>query len=168
MSTTLRRAPERPRRLRPVVRRPLLLAHVVVSVGLLGQGWVLIVLNLIALTTDDGALARSAYRLMEVLVFTGGIPLSLLSLVTGLVLAPAGPWGLFRHTWVFAKLLLLIGVVLVGTFLATPDVLAAHGPPYPDALQWPQVAVSAAQATMLLAATALSVYRPRGSLSPRR
>lgn len=152
--------PVPPRHLPRSVRRPLLLLHVVASVGLLGQGWVLVVLNLTALNTDDGELARAAYELMSVLVFAGGIPLSMASLVTGLILALGTHWGLLRHAWVFAKLLLLTGVILVGSFLFTPELLAEAGPPYPDALQRTQVAVVSAQVLMLLTATALSVYKP--------
>ena len=160
-TTTVRPSSGRPRRLSPHVRKPLLFLHVITSVGLFGEVWVLVVLNVTALTADDGEPARAAYRLMSVLVFAGGIPLSMAALVTGLVLALGSHWGLVRHAWVFAKLLLLVGVVLAGMFLFTPELLAEAGPPYSEAAQRSQVAVVSVQAVMLLAATALSVYKPR-------
>lgn len=159
-TTTELPSSRRPRRLPRHVRKPFLFLHIIASVGLLGEVWVLVVLNVTALTADDGELAHAAYRLMPVMVFAGGIPLSMAALVTGLVLAVGSHWGLVRHAWVFAKLLLLVGTVLAGMFLFTPELLAEAGPPYSEATQRPQVAVVSAQAVMLLTATALTVYKP--------
>ncbi|MFI6577420.1 hypothetical protein ACIBFB_16630 [Nocardiopsis sp. NPDC050513] len=170
-TTTPTRSPERrPRRLPPGVRKAVLSVHVIASVALLGEVWVLVVLNTAAATTDDAGLALSAYRLMSVLVFAGGIPLSTTALVTGLILAFGTAWGLLRHAWVFAKLVLLVAVVLIGMFLFTPERMAAEAAagPLADAEQWVQTAVVATQAVLLVVATALSVYKPRRTLQAGR
>ncbi|TDC45796.1 hypothetical protein E1281_29435 [Actinomadura sp. KC345] len=151
----------RPRR---STRKLLTVVHVASSVALLGEVWVLVVLNLTATLTSDGALAHAAYRLMGVLVFGGGIPLSMISLASGIALGLGSRWGIARHYWVFAKLLLLIGVILAGMLLFTPEAMAdatAGGASPSGGRQWTQVAVVSAQAAMLLTATALSVYKPR-------
>ncbi|TDC97742.1 hypothetical protein [Actinomadura sp. 7K507] len=156
---------------RPSTRKLITVVHVVSSVALLGEVWVLVLLNLTATQTSDAALAHSAYRLMSVLVFGGGIPLSFISLFSGIALGLGSRWGVARHYWVFAKLLLLIGVVLVGMVLFTPEVMAdatAGGASPSAGRQWTQVAVVSAQAVMLLAATALSVYKPRRRIGRRR
>lgn len=91
-------------RLARPVRKAVVVLHVVTSVALLGEMWGLVVLNLTATLTSDTELAHSAYRLMERLIFGGGVPLSLTGLATGVVLALSSPWGLLRHYWVFLKL----------------------------------------------------------------
>ena len=53
-----------------------------------------------------------------------GIPLSLTSLATGLVLGLGSKWGVFRYRWVTAKLLLNLSVILVGAFLIGPTTAA--------------------------------------------
>jgi hypothetical protein len=144
------------------------------SVALLGEVWGLVALNLYATATidSDRELARSAYRLMEVLVFAGGIPLSLLALVTGVVLAVTSHWGLVRHYWVFTKLLLLIAVILSGMLLFQPAPTAAAiaDGSVSDGQQVRQVAVVAVQLGMLGTATVLAVFKPRRRIGwwPRR
>ena len=156
---------------KPSTRKVITVVHVVASVALVGEVWGMVLLNLTATLTGDGTLANSAYRLMGVLVFGGGIPLSLTALVSGVLLAVGSRWGLARHYWVFAKLLLLIGVILAGMLLFTPEAMAdatAGGASAPAGRQWTQVAVVSAQLAMLLTATALSVFKPRGRIAWRR
>ncbi|MEU8122944.1 hypothetical protein AB0C21_29885 [Spirillospora sp. NPDC049024] len=155
----------------PPVRKTITVVHVVASVALLGEVWGLVLLNLTATLTSDGTLAHSAYRLMSVLVFGGGIPLSLTSLATGVALATGSAWGLARHYWVLAKLVLLIAVILAGMLLFTPEAMAdatAGGADPSAGRQWWQVAVVSCQVVMLLTATALSVFKPRGRVGGRR
>lgn len=148
-------------------RRIVLVVHIASSVALMGEVWVLVVLNLRATLTADPVLARSAYTLMETLIFAGGIPLSLISLASGITLALTSKWGLLRHYWVFTKLLLQIAVILVGMLVFDPAGLAAAGAA-PPASQWTQVAVVSSQLVMLLTATILSVFKPRGRMPSAR
>ncbi|TDD88029.1 DUF2269 domain-containing protein [Actinomadura rubrisoli] len=171
MSVTQHHAPATAQRWRPrpSTRKAITVVHIAASVALLGEVWGLVVLNLCATLTDDGALAHAAYRLMGVLVFAGGIPLSLISLGSGIALALGSRWGLLRHYWVFAKLLLLIGVILCGMLLFQPEAMteATRDGSRPSGRQWAQVAVVSGQLTMLLTATALSVFKPRGRIRRR-
>ncbi|WP_051301627.1 hypothetical protein [Actinomadura rifamycini] len=157
---------------RPAVRKTLLLVHVLASVGLVGEVWALVMLNLAATVTADAALVEPAYRLMPVLVMSGGIPLSFIALATGIALGLGSKWGVLRHRWVFAKLLLLVVVILFGALLGQPEALAeaAAAGTLPDtARRWREVAVVAVQLAMLLAATGLSIFKPRGRMPwPRR
>lgn len=156
------------------LRRALLAGHVICAVGLLGEVWVLVALNLYATATvdSDRQLAGSAYRLMEVLVFAGGIPLSLLALATGLTLALTSHWGLLHYYWVFTKLLLLIAVIIGGMILFQPAPMAAAvaDGSVSGGQQWRQVAVLATQLVMLGTATVLAVFKPRRRIGwwPRR
>jgi hypothetical protein len=153
------------RRLPPRPRKVVLLVHIVASVALVGEVWGLVLLNLSATLTGDAALAHAAYRLMTPLVFAGGIPLSFISLLSGIVLGLGTRWGVLRHFWVAAKLVLLIATILVGALLSNPEDLAAatlNGAAPGAARQWGQVAAVGGQLLMLLTATALSVFKPRG------
>ncbi|MFE3460265.1 hypothetical protein ACFXKD_22185 [Nocardiopsis aegyptia] len=142
------------------LRRAVLTVHVISSVGLLGEVWVLVVLTTVAARDGDTEFARTAYRLLSVLVFAGGIPLSLTALATGLVLALGTRWGLFRYVWVFAKLVALVGVIAIGAALFAPEELAvADG--LTASRQWGQTAAVTAQAVLLVTATVLSVHKPR-------
>jgi hypothetical protein len=161
------RSPRRRAERRPTLpngpRKAVLTLHVISSVALLGEVWVLVVLTVVAARAGDGEFARTAYRLLSVLVFAGGIPLSLTALVTGLVLALGTRWGLFRHVWVFAKLVLLVGVIVIGAALFAPEELAVTDP-LDASRQWGQTAAVATQAVLLVTATALSVHKPRWRL----
>lgn len=172
LQTTPAAAPAPQRwRPRPATRKLLMIVHIVSSVALVGEVWGLVLLNVTATLTGDGTLANSAYRLMGVLVFGGGIPLSVTALASGIALALGSRWGLARHYWVFAKLLLLVGVVLAGMLLFTPEAMAdatAGGAPPPAGRGWWQVAVVSGQLAMLLTATALSVLKPRRRIAWRR
>jgi hypothetical protein len=147
-----------------------MVVHIVASIALLGEVWALVVLNLCASLTDDLGLAHAAYRLMTPLVAAGGIPLSLIALLSGIMLALSSTWGLVRHYWVFAKLLLLIATMLVGMLLFDPAELATatQGTSQPAAArQWGQVAALVTQLVMLITAAALSVFKPRGRIGVR-
>jgi hypothetical protein len=151
-------------RIRPRTRKSVLVIHIVASVALLGEVWGLVVLNTAATLTNDLALAHAAYRLMPALIFAGGIPLSMLSLVSGVLLGVMTRWGLLRHFWVAAKLGLLLATICVGMFAFDPEGMAAatggaarvasSGP-------WAQVAIVGCQLVMLLVSTWLSVFKPR-------
>ena len=60
-------------------------------------------------------MVRDAYLAMDWIGWFVLVPLSLPSLLTGLVMSLGTQWGLFRHYWVLAKLLinLLANIVLL-------------------------------------------------------
>lgn len=173
MSTTgsIRPSIARPRwRLSPRGRKTIKVVHIIAAVGLLGEVWVLVALNVYATLTTDTELARSAYRLMGVLVFVGGIPLSMTALLAAITLGIGTRWGLVRHYWVFVKLLLLISVILCGMIFFQPASMAdaIERGSLSTAHQWRQVVVVASQLVMLVTATVLAVFKPWGRLRRTR
>ena len=88
----------------PSVRRTVLTVHIIASVGLLGDSAGFLAVALRAATTDDPALAASSYELLEMFSIVFGIPLSMISLATGLALGFGTKWGVLRHWWTTAKL----------------------------------------------------------------
>ena len=144
---------------RPTARRSLLTAHIVVSVGLLGDCAVLLATAVRAGTTADPELAAAAYELMQLFSLAFGIPLSFASLLTGLALGAGTKWGVLRHGWVIAKLALIVSVIAVGALVIGPSEAAMTGG---DGGREAVLVVAAAyQALALLLATGLSVFKPR-------
>jgi hypothetical protein len=98
------------------------------------------------------------------------VPLSVASPVTGLVSSLGTDWGIFRHYWVLVKLLITIPATLILLLLHTKpiDYLArvatATSMSGRDLGQMRvQVAVEAGAAcVVLVVATALLIYKPRG------
>ena len=93
--------------LSPRIRRSVLTLHIVASVGLLGDVAAVLAVNLRAAATADPAFATAAYDLLGMFSLVFGIPLSLVSLATGVILGLGTKWGVLRHVWVAAKLALL-------------------------------------------------------------
>jgi hypothetical protein len=148
----------------PGLRKLALTLHLVVSVGWMGAVGAFLALDLVALRGADSA---HALDLGMVLITRWVIvPLSVASLLTGILQSLSTPWGLLRHHWVVAKLFItLVSAALLQVHLGPISALGAGGGLSLDRLQGlrGQVAVDAALALVaLLVATLLSVYKPRG------
>jgi hypothetical protein len=140
-------------------RRALLTCHIVAGVGLLGSVAGVLAINIRAAATTDAALAASSYELLAMLTLAFGIPLSFTSLISGVLLGLATPWGVLRYAWVIAKLGLVIGVILVGALVLGPGTDAMrHGNGGAEARL---IAGAAYDVAALTLATGLSVFKPR-------
>ena len=153
----------------PSLRKFALTAHVAFSAGLLGSIAAFLALAIAGLTSHDEPMVRAAYPAMELTARFVIVPLAFASLLTGLVQSLGTIWGLFRHYWVLAKLLitvfativLLIKMELIGyaarlaaeTALSGTDLRAAGI----------QLVVHAVGGLLvLLVPMVLSVYKPQG------
>jgi hypothetical protein len=112
--------PRAPRRLSQGARKALLTAHIIVSVGLLGDSAGYLAVAIRTSTLDDPALVRDSVKTLNMFSLAFGIPLSFAALLTGVALGLGTRWGVFRHPWVVAKLLLVVTVLLVGAFVIGP------------------------------------------------
>ena len=153
----------------PHLRKFALTVHVAASVGLLGAIAAFLALAVAGLTAEDERIVRAAYPAMDLIARCIIVPLAFGSLVTGFVQALGTPWGLLRHYWVVAKLLitafatiiLLIKMGLVGyaARLAAGGVLPSADLRAAGA----ELALHAAAGLLvLLVPTVLSIYKPRG------
>lgn len=98
------------------VYRVALVTHIALAVGWLGIDLALLALALAGSTTDDPETLRACYLAMRVLGNVAIIPISLLAILSGLVLALGSRWGLLRHYWVMAKLGLATVAALLSIF----------------------------------------------------
>lgn len=90
----------------PRLRKFALTAHVVSSVGLLGAIASFLALAIAGVTSQNAQMVRAAYLAMELIAWFLIVPSAFASLLTGLIQSLGTSWGLFRHYWVLAKLLL--------------------------------------------------------------
>lgn len=90
----------------PGARKFALTAPVTASVGWLGAVAGFLALAIAGLTSQDPQRVRAAYLAMDMIGWFVIVPLSLASLVTGVIQSLGTTWGLFRHYWVLFKLLM--------------------------------------------------------------
>ena len=153
----------------PGLRKLVLTAHVTSSVGWLGAVGVFLALAVAGLGSQKPDVVRSAYLMMELSAWAVIVPLSLASPLTGVIQSLGTHWGLLRHHWVLMKLLITLPATVLlllhmraidtaagaaaATMLSSTDLYGLRL----------QLAVNAGAAVLvLLAATALSVFKPRG------
>jgi hypothetical protein len=151
------------------LRRLALTAHVGFSVGWLGAVAGFLALAVAGVMSKDAETVRGAYLLMEMTGWVVLVPLSLASLITGLVSSIGTSWGLFRHYWVVVKLLINITATsILLLYMQTLGQLAdevrrtATSADVEALRSASPVLHAAAALVLLLAATTLAVYKPRG------
>ena len=150
----------------PGLLKAALAAHLTFSVGWIGTVLAYLGLGVAAITSEDGQTVRAAWIAMELTGWYVIVPLALMSLLTGLVMALGTKWGLLRHYWVLFSFLLTVFATVV---------LLLH---MPDVSVLANVAREAESATLerlggdllhpslglvvLLVIQVLNVYKPRG------
>jgi hypothetical protein len=155
----------------PGLRKLSLTTHVATSVAWLGAVLAFLVLAIAGLTRRDELSVRAVYIAMDLVTRFVIVPLCLASLLSGIVQSLGTPWGLFRHYWVVIKLLLT--VVSTALLLLHAQVVALLGRTAFAASfalgglreARAQLVVDAAAAVLvLLVATTLATFKPRGAL----
>lgn len=166
----MQRAANRDVALSPSIRKFALTAHVASSVGWLGAVVGALALAISGATSDDVQTVRAAYIAMELSGWAVLVPLSLASLLTGLVQALGTPWGLFRHYWVVTKLAMnVLATIVLLLYMQTLGSLADMAANATlstsdlEELRSPSPMLHAGAAlVLLLVATVLAIYKPRG------
>ncbi len=144
----------------------MLVVHVVVSVGWLGAAVAMMALALRGLLSTDPSVRVGAYATMHYFDLAVNAPLSISMLITGVLCSVLTPWGLVRHWWVLAKLVLSAALLLAIPFLSAPrlreltETIPAAAEPAGTAAE--VLAISISGVTVLTAVTALSVVKPWG------
>ncbi|MCA1704353.1 MAG: DUF2269 domain-containing protein [Actinobacteria bacterium] len=167
-STGRLRADTRHEGMTPRLRKLALTAHVVSSVGWLGAVACVLALAVAGLASQEAQVVRAVYPAMELAAWYVLLPLALASLLTGIVQSVGTKWGLFRHYWVVVKLVInVLATVVLLLYLETLDYLADAAATSSSAdlsgLRSASPALHAGAALLLLVvATVLALYKPRG------
>ncbi len=153
----------------PAVRKFALTVHVTSSIGWLGAVACFIALAVAGLTSQNVQTVRAAYLAMELIAWCVIVPLSLASPLTGIIQSLGTEWGLFRHYWVLIKFLITVPSTLILLLHMKPighlarvvaETTLAHGDLSGMRIQL--IASASAALLVLLVATVLSIYKPRG------
>lgn len=146
----------------PRLRKLTLTAHTSCSAGWLGGVAALVPLAVVGMTGRQPQVVRTVDLGLDRIGWFVLVPLSLASLLTGLVLSLGTEWGLFRHYWVVAKLALnLFGAGALLEYMLQLDTSLGRLAPMARGgdMGIPRFAGALA---LLLVAVVLSVYKPRG------
>ena len=151
----------------PRLRKLALTAHITTTVGWLGAVGAFLALALVGLTSQDAQTVRGAYLVMKPAAWIVLVPLAFASLLTGIVQSLGTAWGLFRHYWVLFKLLITVfATIILLIYMETFGFMAGvAADPSADlgVVRNASPMVHAALALLvLLVATVLAVYKPRG------
>src|SRR6516225_174387 len=139
----------------PGLRKFALTAHVTFSVGWLGAVLAYLAVGIACLVSQDAHhVVGLGYYAMELTGWFVIVPLSLAALLTGLVQSLGTEWGLFRYYWILVKCVLTVGAVTI-LLLHMPAVSRMAG-------ATAEIVHAGGGLLVLLAATALSVYKPWG------
>ncbi len=151
----------------PRLRRVVLVAHVVTSVGWLGAVLVFLALAVLGLVSADPGTVRGAYLVMRPTSTFVVVPLAVVSLATGVISSIGTSWGLVRHYWVLIKLAITAASTVVLLFYLQTFRLLAETAADPAAdlavIRNLSPALHAGLALFaLVVTTVLSVYKPKG------
>lgn len=153
----------------PPTRKLVLAVHLVATLGWAGALAVFLALSIMGLQSADTLSVRAAYVAMAPTTWYVILPLSIASVVTGLIQAFGTPWGFARHYWVIAKVLLtaIAAGVLLLKLGPIGDLAAEAGRRgfEPGDLRGPRISMlvhAAGGLAILLAAAVLAVYKPAG------
>ena len=155
-----------------VARRPsrfTLTAHVVLSVGWLGSVLAYLALAVTGMASAGPDVVRGTYRAMLLIGWWVIVPCSGLALLSGLLKSIDTRWGLARHWWVVAKVVLsLVGMAVLVRHMRAVAVMAdlaaarSLGPSDFHMERLQLVIHPAGGLALLVVVTALSIYKPWG------
>ena len=150
--------------MRPRLRKFVLTAHVISSVGWLGAVLAYLALDITAVTGRNVEIVRAAYVGMDLTIWYAIVPLALASVLIGVVNALGTPWGLFRHYWVLLKFLLtILATIVLLQEAQVVSALAEAAASVTDPRDLPGTLLHSIGGFLVLLGTAvLAIFKPRG------
>lgn len=151
---------------RPRLRKLLLTIHVTASVGWVGAIVAYLVLNVVALNSADMTQVRGAYLLMDPVLRYAIAPMAVTSLITGVVISLVTKWGLLRHHWVVASLVLTslaVGLLFVHMSTEVAELtLRAADPALDPRTERADLPNTIGGLILVSIPLVLNIYKPRG------
>ena len=155
----------------PQVRKLALTAHVTSSVGWVGALIVFFAHALATLLSKDEQMVRAASLVMGLTAWLVIMPLSVATILTGVIQAFGTAWGVVRHYWVLFKLVLTAlatGVLLLKlqpiSELASAAARAGFSTADTAGLRMSLTVHAAGGLVVLMAALCLAIYKPAGRI----
>ncbi|MGC4809730.1 hypothetical protein ACLQ29_04270 [Micromonospora sp. DT228] len=153
-------------RLGRMARKVWLTLHVGIGVGWLGISTGMLLLAVTGATADSHELQHGAYLLLGRFDIFLAIPSAFLAIVTGVVVSLGTPWGLLRHRWVLAKLVIALALPFLagfeGPWIEELEARSAPGLIETGTTGMLLIGAMGLFAALLWTATILSVFKPGG------
>ncbi|MEU7750503.1 hypothetical protein AB0B57_01715 [Micromonospora sp. NPDC049101] len=153
-------------RLGRMARKVWLTLHVGIGVGWLGISMGMLLLAVTGATADSHELQHGAYLMLSRFDIFLAIPSAFLAIVTGVVVSLGTPWGLLRHRWVLAKLVIALALPFLagfeGPWIEELEARSAPGLIETGTTGMLLIGAMGLFATLLWTATILSVFKPGG------
>ena len=150
----------------PPLRRAMLAAHIICSVGWFGAAAAYLAFGVAAEVSMQPQVIRAAWIAMELSGWFVIVPLACLAYLTGLVLSLGTPWGLFKHYWVVIALALTtLSLAILLLHMPSVSALAALARTVNDAVVsrlGGDIPHPALGLLVLIVITVLNVHKPRG------
>ena len=150
----------------PALRRAMLAAHIICSVGWLGAAAAYLALGVAAQVSMQPQIVRATWIGMELSGWFVIVPLACLAFLTGLVLSLGTPWGLFKHYWVVIALVLtMLSLAVLLLHMPSVSTFASLARTADDAAinrLGGDVLHPALGLLVLIVITVLNVHKPRG------
>lgn len=148
------------------MRRPVLVVHIICSVGWIGAAIGYLALGVAAQVNPQTAVVRAAWVGMELIGWFVLVPLGGLALLTGVVLSLITRWGLLQHYWVVIALVLTTVALAVLVWhmpaVSAAAALALAGDDGATARLGGDVVHPALGILVLVVVAVLNIYKPRG------
>lgn len=150
-------------RIQPAARKALLTLHVVTAVSLVGIALVLAILGAAGL---GGAAPETVYPAMHQMARAALAPVAVVAVVVGVVQALLTGYGLLRHWWVTAKLVVTSLLAAVAVLVVVPGLgrasaaATSHVEAVNDAQRLVSVVTPSVALALLVLMAALGVVKP--------
>jgi hypothetical protein len=159
----------KPATMRPRLRKLMVFLHVTSSVGWVGAAVSYLGLCVLVVNADSAPAVSALYNAMAASVTYVILPFGVVSFVTGMIVSLGTVWGLFRHYWVIAKLVInLISLVVLIVYTQEIGMLVQQAEMARTTAELAQVQSPGimshvlAGVVILLAAVWLAIDKPRG------
>ncbi|WP_258400219.1 2Fe-2S iron-sulfur cluster-binding protein [Micromonospora saelicesensis] len=153
-------------RLARMPRKVWLTLHIGIGVGWLGISTGMLLLAIVGATADSHELQHGAYLLLSKFEILLAIPSAFLTIITGVVISLGTPWGLLKHKWVLAKLVIALALpflaVFEGPWIEELEARSAVGQIETGPTGMLLIGAMGLFAALLWTATILSVLKPGG------
>lgn len=146
-------------------RKLVTLVHIAIAVSVLGIDVVLVALGLAGYSADPATIYPAANLIGSRVLW----PLAVGSLISGVILALIGPYGLLRFWWIIGKLAITLALTALLAFVLLPALAAAAqataaGEALTDSRRLMLTIGPAASSSLLLTNIALGVFKPKWRL----
>jgi hypothetical protein len=151
-------------------RRAVLSVHIIASVAWIGVDLCTLMLGVLGSESSDVTTQRAAFVVLGPVANLLLVPLPLLALLTGILIALGTPWGLLHHYWVVISLVLTSVAAAAVLFALRPRLidaanLARHAldPGAAVGMLRQQIIIATSIALLVLCAvTTINVVKPWG------